>query len=399
MALKAVSVRTIGDTPVTTMVDAGRAGSSSATPAPAGNSRKLLYVCGFSPSVSATSSGQKLAAFRIKEFANEFGSVDVLYFVNKIDALDNRSAGPPQLAGVGKWIGIELTSAARVVAAVRFPTIPFFVSVRRWAASSLISRLLEDGDYTDFFADFSQGIAAVPPRALSRFAFRQHDIVSKLYERNAAFGPKLLRPAYALEAARARRWESQVWRGARTIEVLTDEDIPSIRASAPSASVRAVSPSVTIALSGAPRKLDEVVKGRIIFWGNMARRENVDAVTWAVREILPRVIERAPHAKFWIVGAHPTREVMALAGENVVVTGFVDDPTEIFATAQVAIAPIRLGSGVKIKVLETVGAGIPTIASSAGAEGILANPLLVVADGAEELAEKVIQHLGSSPLA
>lgn len=49
-----------------------------------------------------------------------------------------------------------------------------------------------------------------------------------------------------------------------------------------------------------------------------------------------------------------------------------------------AVAPLRQGGGIKIKVIEYLAAGIPTVASPVGAEGVRPSPLLrVCADSAE----------------
>ena len=79
------------------------------------------------------------------------------------------------------------------------------------------------------------------------------------------------------------------------------------------------------------------------------------------------------------------------------VTGFVDDPSDLFATLDIAVAPLRLGSGVKIKVFETIDAGIPTVVTQVGGEGIPSHPLLDVAAGPDELVDLIVTRLGAPP--
>ena len=78
------------------------------------------------------------------------------------------------------------------------------------------------------------------------------------------------------------------------------------------------------------------------------------------------------------------------------VTGYVEDPSDIFATLDVAVAPLRLGSGVKIKVFETIDMGIPTVVSPVGGEGIEDHPNLDRTTTDEEFAAAVIARLRES---
>lgn len=336
--------------------------------------RSLLVISGFAPNPAAMSSGQKLAHRRITELAARFGTVRLVYFVNDLDRLDPMQADWP--ANVTQVQALPVTRADRICGMLRWPHLPGFVSARRWAARKVMPGLLTDPGITDFFADFAQGLAAVPPHRFDLFAFRQHDIVSHLYDRKADFarGPKAL--FYRFEAARTRRWQAKAWARALRTSTLSAEDAALIRAAAPQADVRADPVRGTIRLDPSARNAQVVVPGRLGFWGNMSRAENVDAARHAATVLLPAIRRIHPHAHLWIIGAHPTDQVRALTAQDVNVTGFVEDPLPVLATLDLAIAPLRLGSGVKIKVLETLDAGIPTVVSPVGGEGVPDHPLL-----------------------
>lgn len=106
----------------------------------------------------------------------------------------------------------------------------------------------------------------------------------------------------------------------------------------------------------------------IMFWGAMNRLENEDAVLNFIDNILPKI--NKDNMKFYIVGANPSEKILELSNENLIVTGFVNDPGEYFSIMDISVAPLRLGAGIKIKVLESMSSGIPTITTSVGAEGI-----------------------------
>lgn len=127
----------------------------------------------------------------------------------------------------------------------------------------------------------------------------------------------------------------------------------------------------------------------IVFTGQMDYRPNIDAVAWFARAILPQIRARHPAARFAIVGRAPTPAVQALAGEDVIVTGEVDDVRGWLAAADVCVAPLLLARGIQNKVLEAMAMARPVVASDAAAEGIDHDGTIRVAADAADFAAQV----------
>jgi sugar transferase (PEP-CTERM/EpsH1 system associated) len=146
---------------------------------------------------------------------------------------------------------------------------------------------------------------------------------------------------------------------------------------------------------GSPYGSDELP---IVFTGAMDYWPNIDAVTWFVAEVMPRIAEAAPQARFYIVGMNPTATVSALAGPRVVVTGKVDDVRPWVQHAMVTVAPLRVARGVQNKVFEAMAMARPVVVSSAVAQGIEAAPLseFDVAGDAREFAHKVVALMNAA---
>lgn len=109
----------------------------------------------------------------------------------------------------------------------------------------------------------------------------------------------------------------------------------------------------------------------VVFTGAMDYWANVDAVQWFVSEVWPRVRERAPEARFYIVGSNPGSEVRALeASAGVRVTGRVPDVRPWLAHADVAVAPLRIARGTQNKVLEALAMARPVVCTPAAASGL-----------------------------
>ena len=106
----------------------------------------------------------------------------------------------------------------------------------------------------------------------------------------------------------------------------------------------------------------------IIYYGAMNRIENSTSAIWFINEVLPRLKDLA--IRFIVIGNKPPKELLEYAGGNVIVTGFVDDPSEYFAEAMCLVAPLLLGAGIKVKIIEALSSGVPVLTNSIGIEGI-----------------------------
>lgn len=110
------------------------------------------------------------------------------------------------------------------------------------------------------------------------------------------------------------------------------------------------------------------VKGRILLVANLTYAPNIDGVEWYLREVHPIVVAARPDATLRLVGRGGER----WAGEpGAQVAGLVDNLTPEYAAAAVVIAPVRLGSGTRIKVLEAWAHARPVVATTAAVDGLI----------------------------
>lgn len=106
----------------------------------------------------------------------------------------------------------------------------------------------------------------------------------------------------------------------------------------------------------------------ILYYGAMGRPENYLSAEWLIKNVLDRIDSSI---KLYIVGSG-AGTVEKYASDRIVVTGFADDVTPYFSGCLCLAAPLVLGAGIKIKVLEAMSAGIPVLTNSIGIEGIMA---------------------------
>ena len=136
----------------------------------------------------------------------------------------------------------------------------------------------------------------------------------------------------------------------------------------------------------------------VLFVGGVGHPPNADAVRRLVDEIHPRVRSRIPAARLVLVGDGAAE---LAAREGVVVAGRLEETGEAYARAAVVVAPLRMGGGMRVKVLEAFAAGRPLVASSLAVEGldVRHGEHLLVADGDEATAAAIADVLLDPALA
>jgi glycosyltransferase involved in cell wall biosynthesis len=133
----------------------------------------------------------------------------------------------------------------------------------------------------------------------------------------------------------------------------------------------------------------------VLFVGAMDWEPNIDAVEYFCREIWPSIQAKVPAARFRIAGRNPVRRVRRFASSAVEVTGSVPSVVDHLREAAVVVAPLRVGSGTRLKIYEAMAAGKAVVSTSVGAEGLDVHhgQDILLADGAGAFAGAVIMLL------
>jgi len=238
--------------------------------------------------------------------------------------------------------------------------------------------------------------ASNPPAALVDW----QNIESELMWRYAENTPSLVKQLAAQRTARLlERSEMMLLKSADGHTVASERERKKLLMERPSAQITVVPNGVDTIyfepqVSRNRKNLDRVsTKSAVLFVGSMDYHANIDGVTWFAREVWPTITQRRPNLEFVIVGRNPSKEVLALASENIRVTGTVEDVRPFYALAIASIVPLRVGGGTRLKILEAMAAGVPVVSTSLGAEGLDAvpNTHFLLADSPAEMGEAVAQ--------
>lgn len=131
----------------------------------------------------------------------------------------------------------------------------------------------------------------------------------------------------------------------------------------------------------------------LLFIGGFRHPPNTDAVLWYGNEILPRLRERLPGVKTYIVGMDPPATVRALAADDLVIAGHVPDLVPYLAGCRLSVSPLRYGAGVKGKVNHAMSYGLPVVATTPSIEGmhLSVGADVLVGDDPESFAAAVVR--------
>lgn len=211
-----------------------------------------------------------------------------------------------------------------------------------------------------------------------------------------------LQPTTALKKERDDFYnlETAIWQKVDVVLYPSTEEAQAVKKIAPSINAACVCPYVYEDLDKFAQR-DSVRGNKIIFVAGFGHPPNTDAALWFVKEIFPLIKIHQPDALLYLIGSKPTEQVLKLKSDSIIVTGYVTDEAlaEHYATARVAVVPLRFGAGVKNKVVEAMAYGVPLITTEVGVQGLDgAEKLIPVTSESQQFATAVCSVLDSDEL-
>jgi glycosyltransferase involved in cell wall biosynthesis len=194
----------------------------------------------------------------------------------------------------------------------------------------------------------------------------------------------LFRLLNRLEAGRCSRRESELVRRAVVTTAVSSRDLEALGAGPRG---RVVTVAGGVENGGQPA---EPRKPVVLLSGNLGYAPTVRAARWFADRVWPGVRAKVPGATWILAGARPAPDVKRLAARpGVEIHGDVDDLAPFLAQAAVGIAPMASGSGVPIKILEAMAAGVPVVADPWSAAGLVDPRAVATAGGEAEWIETI----------
>ena len=203
---------------------------------------------------------------------------------------------------------------------------------------------------------------------------RQHNVEAQIYERFALHASNPASRRFGrIQSQRLHFEEKHFVKGVDGVAAISDEDAAIMKNYAPQARICVIPAGVDLDFF---QPSDSALEDpdAITWCGRFAWEPNIDAVQYFLKEIFPLILKKCPSSVFHIIGAG-SEKIAPLTkpfGQHIVIHGFVKDIREYLSSASVLIVPLRIGGGMRIKILEFCAAGKAIVSTRIGAEGNLA---------------------------
>ncbi len=199
-----------------------------------------------------------------------------------------------------------------------------------------------------------------------------------------------------IQASRITRFERSICQQADAVIAVSSEDAAALRSFRTDRQVHILANGIFASDYAAPQQGLELRGAVLVFTGKMDYRPNVDAMQWFTSAILSKIRAACPDARLYIVGQKPHSSLETLRqDDSIEVTGWVAQVQPFLHAAQVYVAPLRMGSGTRLKILEAMAAGCAVVATSAAVAGLdaEARAALIIKDSEADFANSVIYLL------
>jgi glycosyltransferase involved in cell wall biosynthesis len=229
-----------------------------------------------------------------------------------------------------------------------------------------------------------------------------HNVEFEIIRRHAAtLGISPMRAFAEVEWRMVRRYERRHCPRCSLIFSVSEVDAGSIRRLAGDRTAIAVVP-ISVDTQAVALATPLSAGHELLFVGGLHWPPNSDAVGYFIEEMLPLIRSSIPDAHLTIVGrtdGHLRDHLRATPG--VTFAGHVPDIEPFFRRSRVMVVPLRSGSGMRVKILDALARGMPTVTTGVGCEGIeaVSGVHLLIANTPLAFASEVVRILTEDDLA
>jgi glycosyltransferase involved in cell wall biosynthesis len=104
--------------------------------------------------------------------------------------------------------------------------------------------------------------------------------------------------------------------------------------------------------------------------GSMNWQPNIESVDWLLNSIFPKIRKKIPDAKLLLAGSFMPDKYKSDESKGIEIVGLVNKTSDFMANNGIMLAPLKSGSGVRIKLLESMNLGVAIVTTTIGSEGI-----------------------------
>lgn len=290
-------------------------------------------------------------------------------------------------------------STARILGNTLFSSKPFnMAKYQRASFAAMIESAIRcrmpdvvhfDSLHTAWYADL---VARLAPNALK--VLRCHNAEHVIMERLAQSQTNPIKKAVVgTQARRLRRYEASALDSFDLILAITEADAQRFRDMNPRIHEKMIVVPAGVDLPPELAPMPPVVRQpvRMVHIAAMDWIPNQDALRWLLTSVLPELDGMGVDYRLDVIGKNMPQEFLGWKQDRVTVHGFVKDLQPITSRAELALVPLQVGGGMRVKILDYWSLGIPVVATHVGAEGLWEGeePVIALADDASEFAAAI----------
>jgi glycosyltransferase involved in cell wall biosynthesis/Flp pilus assembly protein TadD len=286
-----------------------------------------------------------------------------------VDAGDRPARDPDQPKAVHRYTSQGFQTILKQLGQVEFDIV--------------VSDFVFMAQYRDYF-----------PKAFQVLA--EHNIESQIVRRSAAIAADQADPEAAVaaqqEADQLAAFEDRLWPQYPLRFVVSEQDRQLMQQRC------SIGETLVVNNGANTRSIDllpDNPQPRVLLIGTLNYLPNIDGAVYFASQILPHVWRRNPAVEFWIAGAEPAPEVRRLAEHDrrIKLIANPEVMEDVAAQCCLSVVPLRIGSGTRIKILQSLAMGLPTVTTSLGCEGLLVedDKHLLIRDRPEDFAQAIVE--------
>lgn len=281
-----------------------------------------------------------------------------------------------------------------------FKGIPLNIFRNKSAAlSSTVNNLIKENNYDVIFCDHLEMFQYVPSNIYSKTIMLEHNAEYMIWRRYAKqVKNPILKVGIFFESCRMKKYELNACEKVRFV-IIAPSDKKYVSKKDEDKFIDTYHPANDFMLQ-LPLPENNNDNLNLLFIGTMSWVANYQGVFWFIEKVLPHIVEKVPNTIFHVIGKFKG-EIPKLDNQNVILHGFVDDIEPYYKSSDIFVCPLLFGSGIKIKVLDTMYRGLPLVTTTVGAENLslINGEHCFIEDDPQKMAEKILELYNNKGLA
>lgn len=280
--------------------------------------------------------------------------------------------------------------------------------VKRFESRSFESKLIEILKAEEFDIVHIESIFLAPYLpAIRRYGnakvvLRAHNVEHEIWRRIASQTPNMAKRWYLKKLALAlRMYELEHLNAFDAIVCITQTDADYFRNTLSPEGHKCKRPMMVIPFGiRMPEIAGEtsVIPNSLYHIGSMDWMPNQESIEWLLTDIWPLIHSQEPQVSLYLAGRKMPERFLEKSGDGLYVEGEVADANAYIADKQINVVPLLSGSGIRVKIIESMAAGKVVVTTSVGAQGIdyENGKNILIANTPQEFADQ-IKRLADNP--